>query len=144
MRTRDRHALRSLGAALLALLLAVPAVADQIVIANASVPVDTVEATNLERVFLGKSTRVDGQRVGIVVLSGGATHAGFLTSYLGKNPQQFLSHWRKLCFTGKGTMPSTCRTEEELVAYVTGTPGTIGYIDPATPHAGVKVLAVLR
>lgn len=128
----------------LLLLSAARANAGQIVIAHESVAADSLPVENLERVFLGKSTKLDGQRVGLVVLAGGATHDGFLTSYLKKSPKQFLSHWRKLCFTGQGTMPSTAGSESELVARVASTPGSIGYIDAGTPHDGVKVLAILQ
>jgi ABC-type phosphate transport system substrate-binding protein len=130
--------------ALLLPITASAATAGQIVIANESVVADSLAMENLERVFLGRGMKVDGQRVGVVVLAGGETHQGFLASYLKKNPRQFLSHWRKLCFTGQGTMPSTARTESELVERVASTPGAIGYIDAGTPHDGVKVLAILE
>lgn len=145
MKTRNRKLIPL--AALVAFVLppsAPAATAGQIVIANESVAADSLPVENLERVFLGKSTKIDGERVGLVVLAGGATHNGFLTSYLKKSPKQFLSHWRKLCFTGQGTMPSTAESESDLVARVASTPGSIGYIDASTPHEGVKVLAILE
>ncbi len=144
MPTSIHSALRPLVLAGLMLSIAIPASAGQIVIANESVPVDAVGANNLERVFLGKSTKMEGAKVGIAVLAEGATHSEFLTSFLKKNPKQFLSHWRRICFSGKGTMPTTFTTEEELVAHVAATPGAIGYVDSDTPHAGVKVLLVSK
>ena len=132
----------AIGALLGSLLAAVPVAAREIVIANESISAPSISAGDLERVFLGKSTKIRGDRVEIAVLSEGVTHAEFLTSYLHKNPRQFLSHWRKMCFTGKGSMPVSFASERELAAYVRATPGAIGYIDSGTPHAAVKTLAV--
>ena len=106
--------LRCLAGSLL--LSAASAAAEEIVIANLSVGTEAIAAGELESIFLGKSTRIGGERVEIAVLSDGVTHADFLTSYVRKNPKQFLSHWRKICFTGKGSMPVTFVTEPELVA----------------------------
>jgi hypothetical protein len=39
-------------------------------------------------------------------------------------------------------MPAAFATEAELVAFVAATPGAVGYIDSATPHEGVKEVAV--
>ncbi|MBZ0267773.1 hypothetical protein K8I85_06425 [bacterium] len=137
------NSFRSAAAALLlAGALAAPASAAQVVIANQSVPMDTVATESLRRVFLGTTTKVDGQKVGIAVLADGETHSGFLTSYLHRNPKQFLSHWRRICFSGKGTLPPTFQTEAELVAHVAATPGAIGYVDADTPLEGVKRITV--
>lgn len=128
--------------AIVTVLFGVAAQAGEIVIVNESIAASSADAKTIQQVFLGRSTKIDGDRVGIAVLEGGATHAGFLTDIVKRNPKQFLSHWRRLCFSGKGTMPRTFFTEDALVAYVASTPGAIGYISDTTPHTDVKVLAI--
>ena len=39
-------------------------------------------------------------------------------------------------------MPKTLRSDEEVVAYVSGTRGAIGYVSSSSPVDGVKTLAV--
>ena len=39
-------------------------------------------------------------------------------------------------------MPKSIDSEAAMVEYVAHNPGAIGYIGKATPHEGVKVLAV--
>ena len=120
-----------------------PVMAEEIIIANPAFDVESVDAKTLGRVFLGKTSRLEGEKVEVVVLQeGSATHANFLTSYVKRNPKQFLSHWRKLCFSGKGILPKAFETEEELVAHVAATPGAIGYISKSTPHEDVKVIRI--
>ena len=47
-----------------------------------------------------------------------------------------------MVFTGKGSLPRLFESEEELVQFVRNTPGAIGFIQSATPHDGVKTIAM--
>ncbi len=50
--------------------------------------------------------------------------------------------WKKVVFTGAGTPPKILKTEADLIEFVAETAGAIGYIDAATPHEGVNVIAL--
>ena len=117
--------------------------AQVVVIANASVKSAEVSTADLRDVFTGTSTTFkDGSRVTPVLLKQGPVNDGFLTLYVGKSDAAFRASWRSLLFSGQGAMPRTLESEAAVVDYVAHTAGAVGYISHATPHDGVKVLAV--
>jgi hypothetical protein len=77
-----------------------------------------------------------------VLLKTGSAHDEFLSAYIGKNDTAFRAGWRSLVFSGQAAMPKSLDSEAAVVEYVAHNAGAIGYIGKATPHEGVKVLAV--
>jgi ABC-type phosphate transport system substrate-binding protein len=121
---------------------AAQAKAQVIVIANPSVKASEVSKSDLKDVFTGASTSLGGGTVVPILLKTGAAHDEFLSAYLGKNDTAFRAGWRSLVFSGQATMPKSLDSEAAVAEYVAHNPGAIGYIGKATPHDGVKVLAV--
>lgn len=106
---------------------------DVVIIANPQVPDTTLSPGELEKIFLGKSTKwSDGKKIRFVNLKGGDVHETFTKEYTGKTAIQYTNYWRKRVFTGKGRMPTTFGTEEKLLDYVAQTPGAIGYVSKQT------------
>ena len=109
--------------------------------ASASAQTDTIQTEPIKHssqgdlskkevrnIFLGKTqTWNDGQRMIIASLKEGQTHVQFLKEWVGMTPNQFRTHWRKRVFTGKGSMPTWLKTEQEQRTFVESTPGAIGY-----------------
>lgn len=119
------------------------AVAGPILIAHPGVPAGALSAGDVQSVFLGKTANwTDGSSVKLCSLSDGPTADAFLKDVVKKSPKQFSTFWKKAVFSGTGEMPAEFGTEAELVAHVAATPGAVGYIDEATPHDGVKVIAI--
>jgi ABC-type phosphate transport system substrate-binding protein len=117
--------------------------AQAVVIANPSVKSADVSKNDLRDVFTGASSSLkDGSHVTPVLLKQGGAHDDFLAAYIGKNDTAFRASWRSLVFSGQATMPKSFDSEAAVVEYVAHTAGAIGYIGKATPHEGVKVLAV--
>jgi hypothetical protein len=117
--------------------------AQAIVIANPSVKSADVSKGDLRDVFTGASTSLkDGSHVIPVLLKQGGVHDEFLAAYIGKNDTAFRASWRSLVFSGQATMPKSLDSEAAIVDYVAHNAGAIGYISKATPHEGLKVLAV--
>jgi hypothetical protein len=77
-----------------------------------------------------------------VLLKQGGAHEEFLSEFIGKNDTAFRATWRSLVFSGQASMPKSLDSEAAMVEYVARNAGAIGYISKATPHEGVKVLAV--
>jgi hypothetical protein len=126
-----------------AAILAVDAGAQVIVIANASVKASGVSKDDLKDVFTGNATSLkDGSKVVPVLLKDGPANEEFLKAYVGKGDTAYRAGWRSLVFSGQASMPKSLDDDAAAVAFVAHTPGTIGYIDKATPHEGVKVLEV--
>jgi ABC-type phosphate transport system substrate-binding protein len=122
---------------------AVHAQAQVIVIANNSVKATEVSKSDLRDVFTGAATELkDGSRVVPILLKAGTIHEEFLQVYIGKNDTAYRAGWRSLVFSGQATMPKSLDGDAAVVDFVAHNPGAIGYINKATPHEGVKVLAV--
>jgi ABC-type phosphate transport system substrate-binding protein len=132
------------GGLMVALLGAFPpaASAKTLVIANEDVEASEIDKRELQKVFLGRSSEFGGQRVVLATLRKSTSHKEFTESYLLMTPQQFTNHWRKIVFSGTGKEPRSFDSEAELVAFVSKTPGAIGYISGTASHGGVKTLPV--
>ena len=118
------------------------AIAQVIVIANPSVKASEVSKNDLKDVFTGASTSLGGGSVVPILLKAGTAHEEFLQVYIGKNDTAYRAGWRSLVFSGQASMPRSLDSDTEVVEFVAHNAGTIGYIGKATPHEGVKVLAV--
>jgi hypothetical protein len=120
----------------------VQAKAQVIVIANPSVKASEVSKNDLKDVFTGASTSLSGGSVVPILLKAGTAHEEFLQAYIGKNDTAYRAGWRSLVFSGQATMPKSLDGDPAVVEFVAHNAGAIGYIGKATPHDGVKVLAV--
>jgi hypothetical protein len=119
-----------------------PAEGASIIIANKDLGVQDIAKRDLQKVFLGRSSEFGGKRVVLATLRDGKSHKEFTESYLQMTPQQFTNHWRKIVFSGTGKEPHSFESESELVAFVSKTPGAIGYISSGSSPTGVKMLKV--
>ena len=124
-------------------ILAARAGAQAIVIANSNVKATAVSKDDLKDVFTGNATTLkDGSKVVPVLLKDGPANEEFLKAYVGKGDTAYRAGWRSLVFSGQASMPKSLDDDAAAVAFVAKNPGSIGYIDKASPHDGVKVLAV--
>lgn len=118
------------------------AFAEVVVIANNGVSETSMTKEKIKNIFLGKIVKwQDGGRIHFVTLKGDV-HKDFLKAYVGRNASQYKTYWKKIMFTGKGSMPKTFSTEQEMVQYVANTEGAIGYIDKNTATENVKTISV--
>lgn len=108
------------------------------VIAHPSFPGTKMSAEEVQNVFLGRQTSVQGTGVVLVYQTGGPVKERFDANVLKRPGAQLDSYWAKLVFTGRAKAPTKKSNDEEVLSYVKSTPGAIGYVDKAPP--GVKVL----
>ena len=102
-----------------------------------------ISKSDLRDVFTGASTGLPGGgNVVPILLKAGTVHEEFLQAYIGKNDTAYRAGWRSLVFSGQASMPKSLDTDTAVVEFVAHNAGAIGYIGKATPHEGVKVLAV--
>jgi ABC-type phosphate transport system substrate-binding protein len=117
--------------------------AQVIVIANPSVKASDVSKNDLKDVFTGAATSLkDGGNVMPILLKGGAVNEEFVQVYIGKSDAAYRAGWRSLVFSGQASMPKSLDGDAAVVEFVAHNAGAIGYIGKASPHEGVKVLAV--
>ena len=119
------------------------ATAEQIVIVNNGVSVNSIDADSLQKIYLGKKNKWDnGDKIVPVTLNEGPVHEAFLKNVVKKSSNQFLTYWKQMIFTGKGVPPKSVPSDADVVDFVSGTPGGIGYIDSASAHESVKEISV--
>lgn len=128
---------------LLAMLPALVAAGDVVVIANPSVAASSLSKQDVSNIYQGKkSTWDDGSKIVFVVLKGSAAHDQFLSEYVGKTQAQFDTFWKKQVFTGKGTPPQAFDSDQAMIDFVAKTAGAIGYVAAGANVANVKTITV--
>lgn len=116
-----------------------------LVVANTSVPIDTLEVVELQRIYLSKRTRwPDDTRVVATMLKDGPVHRTFVEQILDRTLAKFATYWKQIVFTGQGVPPKSFETEDDLLDFVAETPGAIGYVSARTGTEGVRVLPLAR
>lgn len=116
------------------------AAADTVVV-NPSVEVAALSDDQFKDIYLGRKTSWDSGAKIVVVLAENGPANDALMAKLGKSGSQFTTGWKKLVFTGKGTMPEMVKDEAAVIALVAKTPGAIGFITAAGGD-GVKAVTV--
>jgi hypothetical protein len=116
--------------------------AQVVVIANPGIKSTEVSKSDLKDVFTGSGSNLGGSHAVPVLLKTGAANDEFVTTYIGKSGSAFLLSWRSLVFSGQASMPKSVDTDAAMVEFVAHTAGAVGYIAKASPHEGVKVLAI--
>lgn len=116
---------------------------DVLIVANRTVSVQQVTGAQIRELFTGTKTRFsDGSHAVPVVLKGGPVHEVFLHRHVGDSPEEFRTRWRKMVFTGQGSMLKEFATEAAMLEYIAATPGAIGYVSRVTDPDTVKILSV--
>ena len=104
---------------------------DILVVANKAVSASQISSTELRDIYTGtRSHFSDGNRAVPVVLKGGPVHEVFLNHYVGENPDEFRTRWRKAVFTGQGAMLKEFGSEAAMLEYVAATPGVHRVLQP--------------
>jgi ABC-type phosphate transport system substrate-binding protein len=113
------------------------------VVANPSVSVAAVSASELSDVFLKKAQKVGGAAVSPVDQGKtSALRAAFAKRVHGRATTAIDAFWQQQIFSGGESPPPSKASDDEVVAWVKATPGGIGYISAGAAPAGVKVVAV--
>lgn len=72
-----------------------------------------------------------------------AIRTAFSTQVLGKSVNAVTSYWQGQVFGGKSSPPEELASDEDVTAYVSKTPGAVGYISPASITPSVTVIAIV-
>lgn len=99
-----------------------------VVVGNHSSP-DIIKKDDIKQIFLGNKTRWSKKQSIIFVLYNDKKICNiFLKEFVGKTYIQYKNYWKKLVFTGKGSMPKTSKNIEGIVDYVSKTKGAISFL----------------
>ncbi|MEB0137189.1 hypothetical protein QN362_17795 [Actimicrobium sp. CCC2.4] len=122
-------------------LLALPAwAADIVVIGNSNVP--KMDTLTVQKIYTGKFIAVAGVSVTPVAMKQGSlVRTRFLHEFLDQDDEKYDAYWTVRRYIGKGTPPAEMATAADVISYVQGTPGGIGYIDAVDLRPGLNVVA---
>lgn len=136
--------MKHLHIALLGLLMASGAGAQNslVVIANDTVTVDKIDASQATQIFLKQiQTWPDGKAIQpIDIKEGSPLRAEFYSKITGRSPGQMRAYWARQAFTGMGFAPKEVATADDVSKAVQATPGAIGYIDKKNAAGTAKVV----
>lgn len=133
-----------LAVPLFQLLLATASHADIVVIVSNKNPTENLNATQVERLFLGKSSSFpDGGTALPVDQPKGAERDQFYLKATGKTASQLKAYWSKMLFTGAGQPPQEIESAHDVVDLVAKNPNVLGYVEKSAVNSSVKVVYTL-
>jgi ABC-type phosphate transport system substrate-binding protein len=133
-------------AGLLAGVLPAVALDGVVVIANKSVPVNSISSAALKNIYTGRTMYwEDGQSVKLAMLDGliaDETDAALAEVSGMDSTSQFNTFWQRMVFSGRGQQPQKFGDTAALVAYVAATKGAIAIVLADAQLKGVKKIEV--
>jgi ABC-type phosphate transport system substrate-binding protein len=116
-----------------------------VVIVNEGVPTNSISASALKAIFIGRTAYWDdGQNVKLAILDDqitDKTDAAF-EEISGMDARHFKTFWQRMVFSGRGQMPKEIGDTASLVAYVASTKGAIAIVLADADLKGVKKLEI--
>jgi ABC-type phosphate transport system substrate-binding protein len=110
-----------------------------VVIGHASIKELTV--TTVARIFTGRVIEVDGVAVTAINANiGNPLREHFLRIYLGQDEDKYTAYWTVRRYIGKGASPREFGNTNDIIDFVTTTPGAVGYIRESDIRPGLNVL----
>ncbi len=134
-----------LAVALLGLAAPSQASAQFVVVVNAGTSAESMSKSDLSKIFQKKSRNLpDGTAaVPVDLPTDSAVRAAFSDAVHGRGVSSIESYWQQQIFSGKDVPPETKATDAEVIAFVSSTPGGIGYVSSgASLGSGVKAVTV--
>jgi ABC-type phosphate transport system substrate-binding protein len=117
--------------------------ADVAFIAHPDVAATSLSADDVKGILLGTKAKWDsGGALKLAVFAEGALHEQVVREHTQRSADQFDKYWKKLVFTGKGMLPTTVKTDAEMIDFVAKTPGAFGYVAKESVSSKVKVVPV--
>lgn len=138
-----------MAAALLVLATAHPSSAETlaIVVHEAWAGLDSISMPVLRQLWLGRRTRIAGQRVMCLDLPPGSReHAGFVRDVVGQSERALERYWLRQALTGGPPPPREMGSGQSVLRRVASAVGAIGYVERsalADPLQGVRVLPLV-
>ena len=102
-----------------------PVISDVMVaIANPSVDLGNQNERSIKNAFLGRTTTWDGVPV-VLVLSRESSSKEAIKAFTGRDHDRLLRGWKRLTFSGNGSMPKVVDTDAQAIDLIRTTRGAI-------------------
>lgn len=100
-----------------------------------------IDTATAARLYTGRTIEVGGRPVTVVNAPVGTPlRQRFLALVLQQDDEQYRAYWTVRRHVGKGAPPRELATSADVIAFVAGTPGAVGYIDASELRPGLNVL----
>lgn len=101
-----------------------------VVVVNAQSGVDTLTREEVVNIFLGRFRQLPN---GVAALpvdqpADQPLKAEFYRLLVNKTPAEIRAYWARLIFSGKTSPPLQATTPEEVLHWISDTPGAVGYV----------------
>ena len=114
------------------------------VVVNAKNPLTGVDRKFLTEVFLKKTTHWGNEEAirPVDLPAGAAARVQFSNQVLKRSVSAVNSYWQQLIFAGRDVPPPELDGDDDVIRYVIGRVGAIGYVSGSADVSRVKVLVV--
>jgi hypothetical protein len=127
-------------------LIAIPALADVVVVVSPKSPITQLQTHEVADIFLGRTTTVGngGVALPLDLHAGTAVREDFYRKVTGWTPSLLKAYWSKIIFTGSGQPPREISSPQMLKKLISDNDRYIGYLDSSDVDHSVKVVMLLR
>jgi ABC-type phosphate transport system substrate-binding protein len=114
------------------------------IVVNKENKLASLSTDDLQRIFLGKKTLWEtGTRILPAMPEEESAPGGtFLSGTMQKSVSQFRTYWKRLLFSGGGTVPKVFRTSGQILDFVARQPGGIGVVEASAVDDRVRILEI--
>lgn len=99
------------------------------------------DKATLQRIYTGRSVSIGQHVVTPVNLTPGSiVRDEFLRVYMEQTEEQYTGYWLVRRYVGKGAPPQEMGSVEEMLKYVHGVPGAVGYVPVSQLPRGANVI----
>lgn len=118
------------------------AAADIAVIVGKNNANNSMDASTIARIFLGKTSNFPdgGLAIPIDQSMDSDIRAEFGETILGKTSNQLKAYWSRLIFTGRGSPPAVSTSATDIKKLISNNPNLIGYINAGEVDDSIKVI----
>lgn len=111
-----------------------------VVIVNAADQTTSLPKAEISNIFLKKSTKLTA----VDLSKNSPTREAFTKAVHGRPSAAIQSYWQQQIFSGKDVPPAEKGSDADVIAFVKGNPGSIGYVsDKAELGGGVKIVTMM-
>ena len=114
------------------------------VVVSNSFDATELSKSQIKRIFLAKTNRVNSTKVKVVELKNTSYKKEFYKQVSGKSQSQLRSYWTTLIFTGKAQPPKQLQDMQELIEKMKADSRIITYIPVSKITKDMKVLYTLK
>ncbi|WP_017460335.1 hypothetical protein [Dyella ginsengisoli] len=137
--------LKNTIAALILMMVSVPALAGIDVIVSAHSNASSMSKDDVSALYLGRTQNLPGGGKAKLydLPDGNAGRDAFYTAATGKSASQVKAVWSRLVFSGRAVPPTEVHDDAAMVKAVAADPQAVGYVASGAANGSVKVVAHL-